>query len=186
MTPKQLLEDVKARFPVLLHEDEKALLSLLKKALAKYQELAGFSDRHRIRAVDASDSCELPPLFLSKLSLKDKEHRFINSTVWDGNLELELDGDEVFPLTLSYLKNVLESDFDTFQLPSTSISLLGDYLELLITIPNSERIRQVSTAGKMDTSGLPAETDLATRRDALEAQMRSNRAMIPPISLLGG
>ncbi|QFT40116.1 MULTISPECIES: hypothetical protein [unclassified Vibrio] len=188
MTPNQLLEEVKARFPILLHDDEKALLSLLRKALAKYQELAGFNEKHRVNESDLDEygACDLPPLFAARLVVKDKSGRYVKSEHWLGKLELTLKGTEVFPITILYLQDVMNADLDTFQLPATSISLLGDYLELLISIPNAERQRRIATAGKLDTTDIPAEPDLAMRKTELETSMRANRAIVPPISLLGG
>lgn len=138
MTPIELLEDVKARFPILLHDDEKAL----RKALAKYQEIAGFTTKTRIHQSDLADNnqFELPSDFAARLVVKDDRGRYVRSEVWGNVLELKLTGAETFPLTLMYMKNVLNEPFDSFQLPTPCISLLGDYLELLITIPNARPI----------------------------------------------
>ncbi|MBE3985662.1 hypothetical protein HJ136_21360 [Vibrio parahaemolyticus] len=78
---------------------------------------------------------------------------------------------------------MLNADLNTYQLPPNSISVLGDYLQLLIQIPNAERERRVATSGKLDTSDIPAEADLAARKTELESQMRLNRAVVPPVSL---
>lgn len=191
MTPNQLLEEVKARFPILLHDNPVILDSLLKKALAKYQELAGFNGKMRISETDLvvddptfATYILLPSFFAARLNLKDATGRFISCSQWDDRLELKLHGHETFPFTLLYAQNILEANFDEYKLPTTSISLLGDYLELLIAIPNAERQRRIATAGKLDTSDIALEADLNTRKTELETSMRLNRAMIPPISLL--
>ena len=97
MTPIELLEDVKARFPILLHDDEKALLSLLRKALAKYQEVAGFTTKTRIQQRDLADSnqFELPSDFAARLVVKDDRGRYVRSEVWGNVLELKLTGAEI-------------------------------------------------------------------------------------------
>ncbi|EOX3945970.1 MULTISPECIES: hypothetical protein [Vibrio] len=186
MTPIELLEDVKARFPILLHDDEKALLSLLRKALTKYQEIAGFTTKIRIQQSDLADSnqFELPSDFAARLVVKDDRGRYVRSEVWGNVLELKLTGAETFPLTLMYMQNVLNEPFDSFQLPTPCISLLGDYLELLITIPNAERQRRIAIAGKLDVTDIAAEPDLAARKAEIENSMRANRAIVPPVSLL--
>ncbi|EID7761406.1 hypothetical protein J8B38_16445 [Vibrio parahaemolyticus] len=186
MTPIELLEDVKARFPILLHDDEKALLSLLRKALAKYQEIAGFTTKTRIHQSDLADNnqFELPSDFAARLVVKDDRGRYVRSEVWGNVLELKLTGVETFPLTLMYMQNVLNEPFDSFQLPTPCISLLGDYLELLITIPNAERQRRIAIAGKLDVTDIAAEPDLAARKAEIENSMRANRAIVPPVSLL--
>ena len=186
MTPIELLEDVKARFPILLHDDEKALLSLLRKALAKYQEIAGFTTKTRIQQSDLADNnqFELPSDFAARLVVKDDRGRYVRSEVWGNVLELKLTGVETFPLTLMYMQNVLNEPFDSFQLPTPCISLLGDYLELLITIPNAERQRRIAIAGKLDVTDIAAEPDLAARKAEIESSMRANRAIVPPVSLL--
>lgn len=83
-----------------------------------------------------------------------------------------------------YMQNVLNEPFDSFQLPTPCISLLGDYLELLITIPNAERQRRIAIAGKLDVTDIAAEPDLAARKAEIENSMRANRAIVPPVSLL--
>lgn len=103
--------------------------------------------------------------------------------MWADKLEFRLNENIVYPISVSYLQNVFSADMATFQLPIPSISLLSDYLELLIRIPNSERERRIATAGKIDTTDIATEADLSARKTEVESQMRLNRAIVPPISL---
>lgn len=185
MTPSAILSQVKARFPILLHDNELVLNTLLKQALAKYQELAGFTTKHRYTFDDLdSDAAVITPDgFSSRLVVKDFNGRFVPSEVWGGKLELKINGNTTFPVTLVYLESVTDRDFNTYQLPTSCVSVLSDYLEILIRIPNSERERRVSMAGKLDTSDIPTEADLNTRKLEIESQMRLSRSVLPPISL---
>lgn len=69
MTPIELLTEVKARFPILLHDDETALNSLLKQAIAKYQELAGFTEKVRFSEADLNENGAVNTPLLLRLGL---------------------------------------------------------------------------------------------------------------------
>lgn len=183
MTPIQLLSDVKDRFSILLIDDDKILISLLKKALLLYQDRAGFIGRYRYES--GCDTYLLPPDFLARIAVTDNDNKFIQSTplLERNEIELKLNGSESFPLTLIFMQNVLNIDLATWQLPNNAYGLIADYLELLITISNSERLRRVSTAGKLDTSDIPLNSDLLTRKSELELAIAENRAIIPVMSI---
>lgn len=185
MTPIELLEDVKSRFSVLLYDDEKALLSQLRKALIFYQDKAGFISRYQYDEVGSS--VELPTDFLARIAVKDARNQFVSSVPWvtERTLELTLSGDEITPITLIYMVNASRVDITEWQIPDTAYGLLADYLELLITIPNSERLRRVSAAGKFDTTDIPMNSDLAVRKTELEAAITSSRAIIPVVGIGG-
>lgn len=185
MTPNDLLAEVKVRFSILLHDDEKALQSLLKQAVSKYQELAGFPSKCRISQgqLNERNGIALPELFGARLACKDSQGHFVMCEQWQNELEFRVLDDTEFPITLVYLEDALNADFDKYQLPANCISVLGDYLELLIRVPNSERERRVAMSGKLDTSDIPVEADLNTRKTEIESQMRLNRAVLQPISL---
>lgn len=183
-TPAKLLESVKARFPMLLHSEPVALNALLEKAIGTYQDLAGFMAKARITEVDViGGECALPDRFLTRVSLKDTDGRYVCSEVWGQVLEIgEVDASQ-FPLTLLYLENLRDADLATITLPANSVTLIADYLELLIMSPNADRMRRVAVAGKLDASDIPTETDLATRRTELEDKIKSSQAMIPMITI---
>ncbi len=167
MTPNELLELVKKRFTILLHDDPDSLNSALTQAIGKYQDLAGFMKR--VRITDASkltndNQFALPPLFMTRVVVKDNAGRYIRSDVWDDQLELGLDGSEQYPIVVTYLENAQGGDFDQYQLPASTTSLIADYLYLLIEGPNNERKRRIAMAGKLDTSDIATEADVATRK----------------------
>lgn len=185
MTPNELLAEVKQRFSILLMDRDEQFQSILKQALSKYQELAGFNTKCRIYRtdIDTNNAIKIPHLFGARLGCRDANGKFVLSDHWLDILEFRINGDTAFPLTLMYMEDVLNADFDDYTLPPNSISVLSDYLQLLIQIPNAERERRVATSGKLDTSDIPTEADLASRKIELETQMRLNRAAVPPMSL---
>lgn len=187
MTPNQLLNEVKARFHILLYDKEAALQASLREAIGKYQDLAGFMAKVRIQdspELRETNEADLPERFASRIVLKDAGGRFVRSDVWGSKLEIALNGEERFPLTLMYLENLLDVDFETYQLPVNATSLIADYLYLIICKPNSESLRRISMTGKFDTSDMPLEADLATRITELELKIKASRAIMPTISLM--
>jgi hypothetical protein len=185
MTPNQLLESVKLRFTTLLHDEQPALEALLKKALTAYQDKAGVIKRVRFKQYQ--EVFELPADFLARVKVSDQAGDFIGSTVWpaEGEIELNLRGDETYPITLMYLSNLASADIDTYVIPETAVGTISDYLEALIAIPNAKRERRVAAAGKLDISDIPTETDLEGRKTELELKMAQNRAIVPPMSVRG-
>ncbi|HIF9347107.1 TPA: hypothetical protein ACX6RX_003218 [Photobacterium damselae] len=185
MTPNQLLASVKERFTPLLHNEEPKLNALLLKALMTYQDLAGITKF--IRYNEPADKYDLPGDFLARVGVFDKNRDFVSSIPWSTSniIELELTGYEAWPLTLSYMVNLAGVDFDTYQLPNSDVGLIGDYLEALIAIPNNERNRRVISAGKMDVSDLPVQSELNERVRSLEESMRLNRSIVMPFSFVG-
>lgn len=184
MTPNELLESVKARFPILLHSDEDALQALLSKAIGAYQDLAGFMARTRIKETDLVDGAfPIPVRFLNRVAVKDAQGTYVTSQVWGNEMELGTSDNTPYPLTLIYLENLRDSDYDSVTLPSNSIGLISDYLELLIASPNADRMRRIAVAGKYDASDIPTETDLAARRTELELKISSSQAMMPVLSI---
>lgn len=185
MTPADLLEQVKGRFHTLMHDEPQALNALLRKALITYQDLAGVLKRHRY--LQPEKTYPLPENFLARVGVMDAHSQYVSSTVWvdDNELELKLSGRESFPLVMTYVASLATVDLETYQLPDTAVGIISDYLEALIAIPNTERIRRVSAAGKIDVSDLPMQSELLDRKAAIEENMKASRAILTPFSVMG-
>lgn len=183
MTPLALLEDVKGRFPVLLHDDEDALKRLLVQSLGTYQDRAGVIRAIYLQYENGEASRELPADFLAQVSVTDKMDGFVCSSVIEGKLVLNLCGCESWPLKFRYLVNLRDMDIENGEVPPNLIGMVSDYLEILIKIPNTDRLRTVSIAGKLDVSTLPDDVTLYERKRQLEADIASQREILPMLSI---
>lgn len=188
MTPVQLLDNVKARFYALLHNESEVLSQLLKTALGAYQDRAGVSERIKIKAVDKDNEQEVsflvPDDFLARVIVKDKTGNYVSANYDRRAKRMIVDSKRYYlPLTFDYLVNLREVDLDNYELQPEIVGLIQDYLEILISIPNSERQRRVAISGNLDVSDIPSESDLFTRKTALEERMSSARCALPMISI---
>lgn len=190
MTPAELLIEVKYRFTVLLHDDDARLAALLRQALGQYQEKAGCVDRLKIKELtdhDGQPAFALPPEFLAIQQLKDATGNFVRHEVNKADKIVALhtrDRNAPLPLEMRYFVNLRNVDVNTFQLPDHILSLLMDYLEALIRIPNTARERNVLVAGGMDPSHLASDSELIERKEQLELEMQSNRVITPMITII--
>lgn len=189
MKPTELLEEVKQRFTVLLHDEPAKLEALLRQALGTYQEKSGCVKKIKIRALSLQDGDSvfaMPPDFLAMQILKDAASKFVRFDVNTEDKTISLhprDKSAKLPLDMWYFVNLRRVDLEHYELPEDFISLLQDYLEVLISIKNTARERNVLIAGGMDASHLPTDSDLDTRKEALELEMQSNRVITPMITI---
>lgn len=184
MTALELLSAVRGRFSVLLVEEPQQL-QLLTTALGTYQDLAGF-----IKRVKVTERAPLkaPADFLAPVLCTDKRGDFVPHELdFDAETSAVMigfdDARSAYPLSFTYLVNLRTIDHDTYQIPATIIGMVQDYLEVLISIPNDERMARIQEAGKLDVSRTPTsdarEGQLAAMREAMKAQ----RAILPMITI---
>lgn len=185
MTPNQLLDCVKERFVPLLHNEPLSLNALLCQALTTYQELAGVVAIHNY--IEPAEKYLLPPHCLTRIGVCDKDSDFVSSEIQQptDEIKLMLTGHERWPLTLRYLVNLSSVDFDVYDIPALNVGMISDYLELLIAIPNTQRLRRIASAGKLDVSDVPIQSELLAQKALLEEKMRLNRAIVSPFSFVG-
>lgn len=186
MTPAELLESVKLRFPTLIYDDENGLNALLEQTLGTYQDRAGVIRQIRIK--QATGSVPVPHDFLSLVTVYDSNRQFvIADRVLDDDgmpvIELELTGAERYPLRIEYLAKLRGLDPQNDPLPDEAIGLLENYLEVLISVRNIDFERRFAIAGRMDVSNLPDENTLYERKKTLELEMTASRAIIPMVCL---
>lgn len=178
MTPAEMMTGVKKRFATLLVDDNETLSTLLTQALSTYQDRAGVISRLRIEKADGVNLV-YPEDYLSLIHVTDSRGTLVYSDPFPDSLDLDLTGRERYPFTMLYFVNLRDRDFDKWQIPPDIIGSLEDYLEALIKIPNTERLRRAYVAGKLDITGLADEMTLEQRKLELEEKMAANRAIIP-------
>lgn len=194
MTPAEILEDVKHRFIVLYHNEDDALIRLLRQSLSKYQEKAG-----EIADVSSGSSLiDIPQHYLCPLCAVDAKKRRISFSVqkvekdvatenseptYEDKIVLEIEGkDRIAPYTFYYFENLREWGLDE-DLPHDCVALISDYLEALIALYNVERQKEVYlTTGISAGSELPSQSELRSRISEIEVQMEDNKAIIMPQS----
>lgn len=184
MTPAQLLKGVQGRFSVLL-VDEDQQRQLLIDALGQYQDLAGVTKT--VRITSRQPSRPIPDDFLAVSTTTDATGDFIPVTEeYDENGKRQLCFDEraVYPLRFTYLVKLRNVELDKYELPDSAVGMIQDYLEVLISIPNDERMSRVQEAGRLDISRTPTpdagDSKLAMLRDAMKQQ----RAMLPLLTIM--
>ena len=182
MTPLELLEEVKGRFVVLYHNDDTALQRLLRQALRKYQDKAGYiMDTH---LPEGTTEWDLPRGFLSLASCQDQRFRHIPTQI--DQLENKLLFKPVSrtgEITVYWLVRLSDWPLDE-NLPYGCVGLIADYLEALIDISNTSRRRDVYSGIDGPIQELPAVQDLKARLLELEQQMEDNRAVLPAMMVV--
>lgn len=180
-TPNQILDEVKTRFTPLMHDESDKLTALLTQSLRMYQDRAGYMKRYRIQSRD--EAVSRPADMLALVGVSDRLGDLIYSDDYGDSLSLELNYHTPYPVTVFYLANLADLDHETGVVPPEIIGIVSNYLEALIAIPNTDRVRRVSIAGKLDVSNLADEQTLHQRKLDLEADMANRRAIIPAFSI---
>lgn len=161
MTRTELLESVKARFGVLLVDDDQQFATMLSDALRKYRDKAGVRNA---LLVPKAGQLTLPNDFLAISTIKDSEQDAVFESVVNagGQKAIIFGDDEEYPLTVSYFIDLLKIA-DTEPLPEKCIDLTSKYLQVLIERANDMRIKQIESLADGDVSDLstPAEKDAA-------------------------
>ena len=180
-TPNEILKEVKTRFTPLMHDEDDKLASLLKQALRMYQDRAGYLKRIEITSRD--DATTRPDDMLALVGIVDRTDDLVYCADLGSKLSVHLTSCTPFPLVMTYLANLADLDPDSGTVPPEIIGIVANYLEALIAIPNTDRIRRVSIAGKLDVSNLADEQTLYQRKVDLEADMANRRAIIPAYTI---
>lgn len=185
MTPKELLEEVKSRFVQLVHNEKDKLDALLRQALGTYQDKAGVQRTLLIdEATIANNAFDLPEHFLTVVLLKDARGRRVRHMIDEEQGRIMMNSSALlYPLKMSYLVNLRNVDLVTYQLPAAPIGMIQDYLEVLIEIPNNERIKLVMQQGGFDVASLPSTSETIARKNELELQMKSARSAMPMMTI---
>ncbi len=183
MTPAKLKESVMARFNPLMVDEDEQLDSMLRQTLTTYQDRAGVISRVRIEKADGA-SLKPPVDYLSLVHVTDSRGGLVYADPFPGSIDLDLTGAERYPFTMTYLVNLRDRNYDEWEIPADIIGMLEDYLEALIAIPNTDRLRRVSIGGKLDVSSYSDEQTLIQRKLDLEEKMSANRAIIPGATIL--
>lgn len=183
MTPNELLLGVQGRFSVLLVGKDQQR-QLLIDALGQYQDLAGVTKTVRIESRSASRP--VPADFLAVSHTTDAMGDFIPVTEEyseTNERQLCFDDRAQYPLRFTYLVKLRNVDLDAYQLPDQAVGMIQDYLEVLISIPNDERMARVQEAGRLDVSRTPAPSEGDAKLAALRESMKSQRAMMPMLTI---
>lgn len=180
MTPSEILEEVKGRFVVLYHDSPEALERLLRQALGKFQDKAGsIAELWTDELVFA-----YPENYQHIASCCDTNRRYIpfRENPEECTITLIPSVKNVAPYCLYYFRNLRDWPIDK-DLPRESVSLIMDYLEALIAVPNTERQRNTYLWTNVNAAQeLPSIQDLKSRILEIETMMEENKAIVPPIS----
>lgn len=186
MTPRELLDSVKARFVVLLHDEPEKLDALLSQAIGEYQDRAGAIANLMITQEDyQAGGIDIPLHFLQLVGAQDQGGDYH---------EVDIVGDKINvsgvnrysqpPFKVQYLVNMKGFDLEDDTLPNASIGPIQNYLYTLIDLPNTGRVRQVNTAAELPVDHLQSESEILQTKQQLEQEMEEAGAMLMPYMIL--
>lgn len=187
MSPNQLLSIVIQSFPMLLIDDSEQLQAILYRGLSVYQSKFG-SRQLTVLNIDLESglSSSLPSDYLQRACLTDGlgNGYFSQVVVIAGEKKLKVDLDKRFkpPANLLYFVDLAGSDYDDYQLPPESLSILQDYLELLIRIPNNEIKSALAARNEIVDPSVEDNASLLTRKKELEIEMITSAPPLPLVS----
>lgn len=188
MTPLELLEDVKARFPLLLVQDQGQLQRLLRLALQAYQEKAGHIVTMRVTQADLPlDTPIVKPPAGALAPIWGEDARgsavFMREIQTADGVEwlLELTPCHIQPYTLRYFYDFVGMTYDKDAMPRGTTGLIGDYLYALIDIVNTQRQRQVNQASEIPYDHLRGDAELHQAKTEVELAIQEQAAIIPPV-----
>lgn len=189
MTPRDLLEDVKARFPLLLVQDPGQLDRLLRQALLIYQEKAGHVVALRVKGDNldlSAPAIATPKNSLSPIGGEDSRGVAVFLTEVEqpgGAVEwgLALSPYHLPPYILRYFFDFTGMDREADHLPRGTAGMIGDYLYALIDIVNTQRQRQVNQSSEIPFDHLRSDAELHQAKAEAEQAMAEEHAIIPSI-----
>lgn len=156
---------------------------LLIDAMGQYQDLAGVTKTVKL---SERTTYSVPADYLAPIVASDAEGNYTPTEITadeNGKETLELDPYAVLPVRFTYLVNLRGVNLETYQIPHTAVGMIQDYLEVLVATPNDERTARIQEAGKLDTSRLPTPTDREAQLASLREAMKSQRAILPMITI---
>lgn len=189
MTPNDLLNEVKKRFSPLIVVDPIKLSSYLDRALRMYRDRAGV-----IRNLDIKeDKIERPNDALELVGVSDTNGNYVecvesrelddvsneHKVMWTLKVESNCKGRFEPPYRVVYLLDLAGLDKQADQLPRGIISLLGDYLEALIDIENTQRLRMAGSTAEIPVDSLRTDAELIDRKNQLELDMQEMAEILP-------
>jgi len=187
MTPLDLLDDVKARFPLLLVQDTGQQQRLLRLALRTYQDKAGHIAALRLdgSSLAADPVVTAPPHALAPIGGVDARGKTVflheQDSVSGPQWALALDATHEPPFTLRYFFDFAGLDLAADSLPHGTVGLIGDYLYALLDILNTQRQRQVNQASEIPADHLRGDAELLQAKENVELAMQEQQAIIPSI-----
>lgn len=182
MTPLELLEEVKTRFLPLLVTDAQRLQNIVRQALRTYQDRAGV-----LRSIDSETATLVRPSeALELVTASDARGNWIECketrnqdgvVVW----ELQASRSTRAPYRVTYLLHLSAINLEADTLPRGTVSLIGDYIECLIDIENTKRLRMANQTAGLPVDGFRSDSELLERKAALETDMQETAESLPII-----
>jgi len=180
MTPRELLEQARRRFEVLLITDEDRLTGFLRDSLEFYGHHAGVL----VRTSVAQPELKLfpPPLALNGAYNVRGEWVLTEYDQPAGMLYLR-DQPQYGPWAISYFVNPRNWDLDSPLPNDMEFTLLIDYCETLIGEANAQKLSLSKWVAQLESMETKGQSEYQQQRTALEEQIR-RQAQLPDFALL--